>query len=113
MNKINETAKTIIQQLGGLTLLRLLLGTRKVLFNDKGIDFDIQGCAKINRVHIEYDAGMDLYKMKFFRVPASKAPLNLVAQYEEVYADQLCDMIESETGLFLGPLRIQMVQRYA
>ncbi len=113
MNEINETAKTIIQQLGGLTLLRLLLGTRQVLFSNNGVRFDIHGCAKINCVKIEYDAGMDLYQMKFFRVSAHKASLNLVAQYEEVYADQLCDMIESETGLFLGPLRIQMVQRYA
>ena len=108
-----RSRKTIVDQLGGLTLLRLLLGTRQVIFNENGICFDIQGCAKINRVQIEYDAGMDLYKMKFFRVPAPKAPLNLVAKYEEVYADQLCDMIEFETGLFLGPMRIQIAEQYA
>ena len=88
-------------------MLRLLLGTRQVIFNDHGIHFDIHGCAKINRVQINYDAGMDLYKIKFLHVSGCKASLNLVAEYNDIYADQLCGMIESETGLFLGPFRIR------
>ena len=111
MNEINETAKTIIQQLGGLTLLRLLLGTRKVLFNDNGIRFDIHGCRKINHIKIEYNEGADLYDVKFFRY--DKLSLRVIAEYDDVYADQLCDMIESETGLFLGPIRIQIAEQYA
>ena len=107
MNEINETAETIIQQLGGLALFRLLLGTRKLLFNDKGIDFDIQGCSKINRIRIEYNEGIDLYWIKFFRYIATRASLNLVAEYEGIYADQLNDLIESQTGLFFRPFRIQ------
>lgn len=111
--EMNEIAKTILDQLGGLPLLRLLLGTRQVVFSSNGIHFDIHGCAKINRVQIDYNAGMDLYQMKFFRVSTSRVPFNLIAEYEEVYADQLGNMIEAETGLFLRPMRIQRVQRYA
>ena len=111
--KMNEIVKTIIDQLGGAGLLRLMLGTRQLIFNDHGIRFDIHGCSKINRVQIDYDAGMDLYKMKFFHVSGRKASLNLIAEYDEVYADQLCDMIKSETGLFLGPMRIQIAEQYA
>jgi hypothetical protein len=110
---MNEITETIVQQLGGLALLRLMLGTRQVTFNDRGIRFDIHGCSKINCVQIDYDAGMDLYKMKFFHVSGRKASLNLIAEYDDVYADQLCDMIESETGLFLGPVRIQIAEQYA
>ncbi len=110
---MNEIAETIVQQLGGLALLRLMLGTRRVTFNDHGIRFDIRGCAKINYVQIDYDAGMDLYQMKFFRVSTSKASLNLVSEYDGVYADQLCDIIESKTGLFLGLVRIQIAGQYA
>lgn len=111
--KMNEIVKTIIDQLGGARLLRLLLGTRQVIFNDHGIHFDIHGCAKINRVQINYDAGMDLYKIKFLHVSGCKASLNLVAEYNDIYADQLCGMIESETGLFLGPFRIRMMKQCA
>lgn len=110
---MNEIAENIVQQLGGLALLRLMLGTRQVTFNDRGIRFDIRGCAKINYVQIEYDAGMDLYQMKFFRVSASKASLTLVSECDDLYADQLCDIIESKTGLFLGPVRIQIAGLYA
>jgi hypothetical protein len=111
--EMNEIAKTIVAQLGGFSLLKLLLGTRQLVFNDRGIRFDIQGCAKINNVQIDYDAGMDLYKMKFFHLSERKASLNLVAEYDDIYADQLCDMIESETGLFLEPMRIQIAGQYA
>jgi uncharacterized protein YwlG (UPF0340 family) len=113
--EMNQIAKTIVDQLGGMGLLRLLLGTRQVLFNDQGIRFDIHGCKKINCIKIEYNAGTDLYDVKFLRNNPSAYQLGLhaVAEYDEIYADQLRELIESETGLFLGPIRIQMVGQYA
>lgn len=106
---MNTIAATIVEQLGGLGLLRLLLGTHKVVFDAKGIHFDIQGCAKINRIQIAYRESVDLYRITFFHYRPSKTALDLIADYEEVYADQLREMIESETGLFLRPIRIQRV----
>jgi hypothetical protein len=53
----------------------------------------------------------DLYEVKFFRY--DKLNLRVIAEYEDVYADQLCNLIESETGLFLGPMRIQIAEQYA
>ena len=106
---MNTIAATIVERLGGLSLLRLLLGTHKVVFDAKGIHFDIQGCAKINRAQIAYRESVDLYWITFFHYRPSKMVLDLIADYEKVYADQLRGMIESETGLFLRPMRIQKV----
>jgi hypothetical protein len=107
---MNEITETIVQQLGGLVLLRLLLGTRQVLFNDKGIRFDIHGCKKINQIQIEYDKGVDAYQIKFLHYPQARTDLSLIAHYKEIYCDQLVSLIESETGLYLRPVRIQRVQ---
>ena len=107
---MNEIAEIIVQQLGGLALLRLLLGTRRVLFNEKGIRFDIHGCKKINQIQIEYDESMDTYQVKFLHYRPARMDLSLIANYEETYCDQLVSLIESETGLYLRPVHIQRVQ---
>lgn len=107
---MNEIAETIVQQLGGLALLRLMLGTRQVLFNEKSIHFDIHGCSHVNRVQIEYDDGLDTYRVKFFNYRPANIALTLIANHEDIYCDQLVSLIESETGLYLRSVRIQRVQ---
>lgn len=104
---MNEIAATIVQQLGGIKLLRLMLGTRQVLYNETGICFDMAGCSRVNRIQIKYDKGEDTYQVKFLKYRFVGPALILVAEYTDIYCDQLRDLIESETGLYLRPIHIQ------
>lgn len=89
-----QVAETIRQQLGNRCLY--MLGAKHLLGDETSLQFSIQGCKEINKIQIILDPS-DTYTMKFWKIRG--ADFKLVKEVNEVYCDQLHDMIESITGL--------------
>lgn len=89
-------ANTIKDQLGRMTLM--MIGTKQLAAIQNGIRI-VHSCrgSKTNRIEITLN-GLDLYDMKFIKVWGQK--VNTIAEVENVYCDQLHEMIEQHTGLY-------------
>lgn len=92
-----EVARTIVQQLGNEALT--LLGANNVLANGPGLQFNIRGCRKINRIQIVLDPS-DTYTLTFAKISQRGLDYKVVATVADVYCDQLHDIIEAQTGLY-------------
>ena len=93
--------ETILQQLGGKRF-QVMTGAKNFMADgERKLIFTIpRGSAKNNivRVTIELD-WMDLYIVKFYRFGAN-LKVELVAEYQGVYFDQLQELFTHETGLY-------------
>lgn len=90
-----ENGNTIIAQLGGLNRLILSFSLKRHYVCKHGVVFHCITLAKgINAIQITVNS-MDLYDLKFFKC-GSKGN-KLVKPYENVYVDQLREIIESTT----------------
>ncbi len=93
-----EVADTIAKQMGGLGKLRMMIGAKNITAGDNSLSFQFpnpqrskgNGC----RITLRPD---DTYDMEFFSGSAAK----VVKKIEGVYADQLMDLFEKQTGLYL------------
>lgn len=98
-----EIAQTIAQQMGGLRRLQMFTGAKHFVAIDYGLTFRIpgKGFAKdsINVVRITLTP-RDLYDMEFLRLRGTT--LKLVRSYHGVYCDQLVELFEEATGLYLS-----------
>ena len=111
-----EIANTIIDQMGGYRRLSAMVGIKDHCALDAGLQFGFKGSRKINKVSIELNA-MDTYNVKFFKIPTLRSncgPKALdkyfekieicktpVAEFDNLYCDQLVDTFEQTTGLDL------------
>jgi hypothetical protein len=102
MAEMNETVKSIALWLGGMGRIRAMVGTTSFVYsNEKNfLMFDFKMCKKANKVKITYNAGLDLYKVEFFKIWGIK--VKEVSSYEEVYGEDLKRFFEEETGLRLS-----------
>jgi hypothetical protein len=96
-NQKYQVARTIIEQMGGARKLRLMIAADIVL-GPKDVGIKFKGSRKINHVNIELAAD-DTYTVAFSRIWGIKC--KLVAEYTMIYWDQLVDLFERETGLYL------------
>lgn len=112
-----EIANTIINQMGGGGKLRAMIGAKEIFARDAGVQFGFKLCKKMNKCIVEL-TDLDLYHVKFYKIPhfnpnCSPAALdkyfkNLdtanipVSEFENVHADQLINIFESETRLELS-----------
>ena len=98
-----EIAQTIASQMGGLRRLQMFTGARDFVAIDNGLTFRIpgKGFAKdsINVVRVILTP-MDEYNMEFLRLRG--ATLTLVKSCKGVYCDQLVELFEETTGLYLS-----------
>lgn len=97
-----QVANTIAEQMGGVRRLRAMLGAQVMaLSGDKGlgIKWPNKQRSKGNYVEIIYNRGQDLYDMTFYNltIRAKKK----VKEYRGVYADQLGELFEKQTGWYL------------
>lgn len=93
-----QIAKTIIAQLGNLTLT--MLGAKSLLDLGNGLSFRIRGSRKVNYIAIELDAGTDTYTVRTAKI--GRAPSFKVSNDETatlVFVDCLHALIESTTDL--------------
>ena len=101
--KVNERlnqsqAKTLLKQLGGNKFI-MMTGAKQMSIGKNGLTMKIGRNSKsITHVAIDLDRGKDLYIMKFIRV--RKGIPKVVKQYDSVYADNLNNIFEKETGLY-------------
>ena len=101
--KVNERlnqsqAKTLLRQLGGNKFI-MMTGAKQMSIGKNGLTMKIGRNSKsITHVAIDLDRGKDLYIMKFIRV--RKGIPKVVKQYDGVYADNLNNIFEKETGLY-------------
>ena len=92
-------AETILNQLGG-GRIKLFIGATlfTILENGLGIRFTARAKGGINHVEIRLN-GKDTYDVKFFRI--KKLTCVTVSEFEDVYNDQLVELFEKTTGLYL------------
>lgn len=98
-----EVAKVIYQQIGGARL-KVMTGARDfTAHNDKcgALAFKLPRFVgvKINYIKIILNQN-DLYDIEFSKV--SKTAINSVSNLTDIFAEDLVDCIESETGLCLS-----------
>ena len=97
--RLNQSqAKTLLRQLGGNKFI-MMTGAKQMSIGKNGLTMKIGRNSKsITHVAIDLDRGKDLYIMKFIRV--RKGIPKVVKQYDGIYADNLNNIFEKETGLY-------------
>ena len=95
-----SVSKTILQQLGGNKFIAMTGAHGFVSHGTKGVSFRIGTNSKgINMVFIVYDRGRDLYNLEFGLFKA--ANYKVKKKYKGVYADQIGDIFENATGMYI------------
>lgn len=108
MNTRSSTvAETILSQLGGLKVLRAMIGVTHVLTSDRGLDvrFTARNPKGINHVRIELNAH-DLYDVTFYQIRKGGLECKEVVKVCEVDAEDLIETICDTTGLTLAIPRV-------
>lgn len=95
-----QIANTILQQLGGSGRVSSMLGAKNFAAIESGLQFRWAAKAKnkANFINIKLN-GNDLYDITFIRVYG----LNLteISEHNDVYAEDLISLFETQTGLYL------------
>jgi hypothetical protein len=102
-------AETILKQLGGNRFI-VMTGAKNFYTNGNDLCFKIgRNKTKANAVRIEYDYGMDLYKMEFIYATNDRLGKNyefikgqkkILKTYNDVYFDMLEELFTEYTGLY-------------
>lgn len=97
LSESNDVAATTLKQFGGTKALTMIGGTAYYDGNDLIIKF--KASKKANYVKIHYDKGADLYDMTIGK--ASGVNLKTIFDEKGLYAEDLRDIFERKTGLYL------------
>ena len=97
-------AKTILQQIGGKRFTAMT-GSRDFIDMGNGLRMSLaRNKTSANRLDIIYDAGADLYNMRFYRRTFSKKTFECktkdIETHEGIYCDMLEEMFTMVTGLY-------------
>ena len=93
------TATTILSQLGGLGRLTAMTGAHNVLDHGDGVSFKFRGSRKAGYCHITLEPS-DTYTVVLGKI--RKYELKKTADASGIYAGQLVELFERETGLYLS-----------
>src|ERR1039458_2411264 len=96
-----QVAQTILNQLGGAQFAALT-GARNFVSGADFLQFSLPSGAKshINKVRITLDPS-DTYTVEFFNLNLRAGLCSLVSERSDIYCDNLQDLFESETGLYV------------
>ena len=96
-----EIAKIIINQLGGIGRLTAMVNAKHFVYSetDNWVAFKFSGSKKFNYVKITLN-GKDLYDVNFKKLV--KFDVRKTVDYNDIYCDQLVELFESETKLYLS-----------
>lgn len=102
--KTDMIAKTIFEQIGGRRFAAMT-GSKDFIDIGNGLRMSLaRNKTSANRLDIIYDAGADLYNMRFYRKTFSKKTFECritdIATHEGIYCDMLEDMFTMVTGLY-------------
>lgn len=111
MNRNNEIADTILQQLGGGRFV-VMTGSRDFIAIDNGLRMGLaRNASKANRLDITLNS-MDTYDMRFYRYTSARystrggqfkmypEKITTVKEYTGVCFDQLQELFTNVTGLY-------------
>jgi hypothetical protein len=92
-------AKEIARQIGGLAFR--MMGTTTKVGDATSLLFDVRGSRTANKVRVTLEAS-DTYTVTSYKVGRAPAcDFKVVAEASDVYDDNLRDVIEAQTGLYL------------
>ena len=97
-------AKTILQQIGGRRFAAMT-GSKDFIDMGNGLRMSLaRNKTSANRLDIIYDAGLDLYNMRFYRRTFSKKTFECktkdIETHDGIYCDMLEEMFTMVTGLY-------------
>lgn len=92
-------AQTIVRQIGGGMFVAMTGATFIVPANYYGVVIRFKGCKKCQWLHVRYNSN-DLYDLKFTRFNNKTGEEIVVAQFSDIYWDQLQEIFEQTTGLY-------------
>lgn len=97
-----QIAETTLAQLGGHGRLRAMIGAEMFTHDEHGtLRFRFKGYRKANTLEVTLDP-TDTYTMRFLKVTNYGLNAKEVKTYDGVYCDQLKEIFERETGLYLS-----------
>lgn len=99
-----ETAETILSQLGGAGKLKAMIAAHDMFYDKDGsLSFKFKGSRKLNYCKVTLN-GMDLYNMELGRIAKKDGipAYNKKESIDDLYWDQLKPVFEKETGLYLS-----------
>ena len=94
-----QIAETIFKQIGGTRRLASFVGAKNFLIQDCGASFQFTARSQYNYCRIDLDRGADLYNMTFKKHHGGR--IIREETIEGVFCDQLVDIFESKTELYL------------
>jgi hypothetical protein len=75
-----------------------VLGAKNVVSIENGLQFNIRGSQKVNKIAIKLDVASDTYDVSFWMCRGVK--FHKVSEHDGIYVDGLHRLIERETGLY-------------
>ncbi len=92
-----EVAKTIIQQLGGASKLKAMIGAKNFSADGNMVCFQFPRCNSFRAVRITLNA-MDTYDIQFL----GGNDFRVLKEFNGIYNDMLINIFEDTTGLRLS-----------
>ena len=82
--------------------LRAMLGTKMIIRTETGIRFDLHGALhRVTLCSLDYDAGLDLFTLRFYKNKRFEGNV-VVKEFDSLFFDQLKEVFENYTGLYLS-----------
>ncbi len=105
-----RVADIILQQLGG-NRFAAMTGSKMFIADGNSLKMNLaKNASKANRLTVTLDEATDTYKMRFYRYTAGRLnkktfawtpdKVTEVAEYSDVYCDQLQELFTEVTGLY-------------
>lgn len=88
-----------LNQMGGISRLQTMIGAYNFSKDGESVSFKFKSCEKANACVIILEPS-DTYTVKFYKQSGYECPM--VESFDDVYCDQLIQVFEMFTGLFLS-----------
>ncbi len=101
-----QTAQTIFQQFGGQNKLTLFVGAKNFAYRNRPeteqveAQFKFKACNGRNTCKVIYNRCPDTYTVEFWNVRGTTTSKK-VSSFDDIYFDQLIELFEKETKLYL------------
>ena len=93
-------SETIVEQLGGVSILSMMIGLKKIITEPNAVQLIFplpKHKGAVNKVRISLR--LDVYDIEFIRF--NKRGHKVISKEENVYAEDLKDFFERGTGLYI------------
>lgn len=100
-NATNTIAATILRQLGGVGRLSAMIAASSFSDHGDALSFKFKGCRKYNVCKVTL-APDDTYTVELRHFSLRTLKDKNEVSFSGIYADNLKNLIESETGLYLS-----------